>query len=156
MFNWVTATILTSWINNGDIPSDVCVIKLQNDEAGHPVTYYTGWLGRAWNYSPVQNMNAFGYPSNIGDGNNLETCAAQSSAQPASCGPSVLNMACNVTYGSSGGPWIVDYGSGNYVDATLHGYNNPEQTCTGPFGRDFDGPQFTSNNIVPVCNAAGC
>jgi hypothetical protein len=95
-------------------------------------------------------MNAFGYPGNIGGGNTLESCAAQSSAQPASCGPSVPNMACNMTYGSSGGPWITHYGTGNLVDATVHGYNT---ACAAPFGTVFDGPQFTSNNIVPVCNA---
>ncbi|HKM88718.1 MAG TPA: trypsin-like serine protease [Xanthobacteraceae bacterium] len=154
VFNWASATILNSWINNGDIPSDVCVIKLQNDSAGHPVTYYTGWLGRSWNYPPVQNMHAFGYPGNIGGANSLESCAAQSSAQPASCGSGVLNMACNMTFGSSGGPWIKDLGSGNHVDATVHGYIS--QACTGPFGQEFNGPQFTSNNIVPVCNAQGC
>ena len=156
VFNWATATVPTSWVNNGDVPSDVCVIKLQNDSAGHPVTYYTGWLGRAWNFPPVQNMNAFGYPGNIDGGNNLEKCTAQSSAQPASCGPGVLNMACNMTYGSSGGPWIKDLGSGNHVNSTVHGFVNPEATCTGPFGQYFDGPQFTDNNIALVCNSAGC
>jgi len=154
LFNYAQARVLNSWINNGDIPSDVCVIKLQNDAAGHPVTYYTGWLGRAWNYPPVQNMRAFGYPGNIGGANNLEQCAAQSSAQPGNCGGGVLNMACNMTYGSSGGPWIMDYGSGNHVDSTVHGYIN--QSCTGTFGQEFDGPQFTSNNIAALCSAEGC
>src|ERR1700733_10772939 len=42
VFNWADARVPTSWINNGDIPSDICVIRLQNDTAGHPVTYYTG------------------------------------------------------------------------------------------------------------------
>jgi V8-like Glu-specific endopeptidase len=153
VFNWVSATVLTSWVNNGDTPSDVCVIKLQSDEAGHPVTYYTGWLGRAWNRSPVQNMNAFGYPGNIGGANNLESCAAKSSAQTASCGPGVLNMACNMTYGSSGGPWIMNYGTTNQVNATVHFYST---ACGAPFGKVFNGPQFTSSNIVPVCNAEGC
>jgi V8-like Glu-specific endopeptidase len=154
VFTWASATVLNSWINNGDIPSDVCVIKLQNDSAGHPVTYYTGWLGRSWNYPPSQPMHSFGYPGNIGGGNNLESCAAQSSAQPAGCGSGVLNMACKMTFGSSGGPWIKDLGKGDHVDATVHGYIN--QTCTGTFGQEFNGPQFTSNNIVPVCNAEGC
>jgi hypothetical protein len=99
-------------------------------------------------------MHSFGYPGNIGGGNNLESCAGQSSAQPASCGPGVLNMACSMTYGSSGGPWIRDYGSGNHVDSTVHGYIN--QTCTGTFGQEFDGPQFTSNNIASLCNDEGC
>lgn len=154
MFNWAGARVPNSWINNGDIPSDVCVIRLQNNATGRPVTYYTGWLGRAWNQPPSQPMTAFGYPGNIGGGNNLVSCTARSSAQPSSCGSDVLNMACNMTYGSSGGPWIMDYGSGNHVNSTVHGYIN--QTCTGTFGQDFDGPQFTSNNILLLCNAEGC
>jgi V8-like Glu-specific endopeptidase len=154
MFNWADARVLNSWISNGDIPSDICLIKLQNDAAGRPVTYYTGWLGRSWNYPPSQPMTAFGYPGNIGGGNNLVSCTAQSSAQPSSCGSGVLNMACNMTYGSSGGPWIRDYGSGNHVDSTVHGYIS--QACTGTFGQVFDGPQFTSNNIVPLCNDEHC
>jgi V8-like Glu-specific endopeptidase len=154
VFNWADARVPNSWINNGDIPSDVCLIRLQNDSAGHPVTYYTGWLGRSWNYPPSQPMRALGYPGNIGGANNLESCSAQSSAQPGNCGGGVLNMACNMTYGSSGGPWIRDYGSGNHVDSTVHGYIN--QQCTGNFGQVFNGPQFTSSNIVALCNDEGC
>ena len=154
VFNWADARVPNSWINNGDIPSDVCLIRLQNDSSGHPVTYYTGWLGRSWNYPPSQPMHAFGYPGNIGGANSLESCAAQSSAQSGNCGSGVLNMACNMTYGSSGGPWIRDYGSGNHVDSTVHGYVS--QACTGTFGQAFDGPQFTSNNIQMLCNAEGC
>jgi V8-like Glu-specific endopeptidase len=153
VFNWADARVPNSWINNGDTPSDVCLIRLQNDSAGHPVTYYTGWLGRAWNFPPSQPMHAFGYPGNIGGGNSLEQCAAQSSTQPANCGSGVLNMACNMTYGSSGGPWIKDLGNGDHVDATVHGF---VQGCSGTFGQDFDGPQFTSNNIVMLCTAEGC
>jgi V8-like Glu-specific endopeptidase len=154
VFNYADARVPNSWINNGDIPSDVCLIRLQNDEAGHPVTYYTGWLGRAWSQSPVQNMHTFGYPGNIGGANSLESCVAKSSAQPASCGSGVLNMACNMTYGSSGGPWIMNYGAANQVNATVHGYSS--QTCTGTFGQDFNGPQFSTNNILMLCNAEGC
>jgi hypothetical protein len=63
-------------------------------------------------------------------------------------------MACNMTFGSSGGPWIKDLGSGNHVDSTVHGYIN--QSCTGTMGQEFDGPQFTTNNFVSLCNAEGC
>ena len=154
VFNYQNARVLNSWINNGDIPSDVCLISLQNDSAGHPVTFYTGWLGRAWNYPPNQNMTSFGYPGNIGGANDQEKCAAPSSAQPSSCGSGVLNMKCNMTYGSSGGPWIKDFNAGNHVNATVHGYSGT--SCTGPFGQVFNGPQFTSNNIVALCNAQGC
>lgn len=154
MFKWSDARVPNSWINNGDIPSDVCLIRLQNDSSGHPVTYYTGWLGRAWNFPPNQNMTSFGYPGNIGGANSLEKCVAPSSAQPAICGGGVLNMACNMTYGSSGGPWIKDFGNGNHVNSTVHGYIN--QVCTGNFGQVFNGPQFTSSNIAMLCNDEGC
>jgi hypothetical protein len=63
-------------------------------------------------------------------------------------------MACAMTYGSSGGPWILDYGTGNHVNATVHGYSGA--SCGTPFGVDFNGPQFTSNNILMLCNAEGC
>jgi len=154
VFAWADARVPNSWINNGDIPSDVCLIRLQNDSAGHPVSYYTGWLGRAWNFPPAQPMHSFGYPGNVGGGQVLEQCAGESSAQSASCGSGVLNMPCNMTFGSSGGPWIKDLNSGNHVDATVHGYIS--QGCTGTFGQEFDGPQFTSNNILMLCNAEGC
>lgn len=153
VFAWADARVPNSWINNGDIASDVCLIKLQNDSAGHPVTYYTGWLGRSWNYPASLPMHAFGYPGNIGGGNTLQSCTAQSSAQASNCGAGVLNMACNMTYGSSGGPWIRDLGNGDHVDSTVHGYVS--QSCTGTFGQVFDGPQFTSNNIVLLCTDEG-
>src|SRR5262249_37812733 len=67
-FDWSSATVLTSWVNNGDIPSDVCLINLQNDSAGRGVTYYTGWLGRSWDWGSTQEHHALGYPGNIGNG----------------------------------------------------------------------------------------
>jgi V8-like Glu-specific endopeptidase len=154
MFNWAQARVLNSWINNGDIASDVCLIALQNDAHGHGVTYYTGWLGRSWNYPSALSMHALGYPGNIGGGNTLQLCASESFAQSASCGSDVLNTGCSMTYGSSGGPWIRDYRTGNHVDSVVHGYVS--QSCTGTFGKTFDGPRFTSNNIVTLCNAQGC
>jgi hypothetical protein len=153
-FDWSTATVLTSWVNNGDTPSDVCLIKLQNDSAGHGVTFYTGWLGRAWNFGTVQELHSLGYPGNLGNAQTLQLCTAETFSPNFFCGgDAVLNMGCSMTYGSSGGPWIMDYRGADFVDATVHGY---EGSCTGTFGQTFDGPRFTSNNIVTLCNAAGC
>jgi V8-like Glu-specific endopeptidase len=154
VFNYSQARVLNSWINNGDIASDVCVISLANDAHGHGVTYYTGWLGRAWNFSSNQSMHALGYPGNIGGTNKLELCAAESFGQSSGCGSDVLNMGCSMTYGSSGGPWIMDYRTGNHVNSVVHGYVS--QSCTGTFGKTFDGARFTSNNIAVLCTAQGC
>ena len=154
-FAWSQARVLNSWINNGDVASDVCLIALQNDSAGRGVTYYTGWLDRSWNYGSALSQHALGYPGNLGGGNTLQLCAAESFAPTGSgCGSDVLNAGCSMTYGSSGGPWIRDYRSGNHVDSVVHGYDSA--SCTGTFGKTFNGPRFTSNNILALCNAQGC
>jgi hypothetical protein len=66
-------------------------------------------------------------------------------------------MGCNMTFGSSGGPWVrvlKRYTSGpmNYVNSVVSGVDS----CTGTFGASFNGARFTSNNIVPLCTQAGC
>jgi Trypsin len=76
-FDWSMATTLTSWVDNGDTPSDVCLINLQNDSAGHGVTYYTGWLGRAWNFGSDQELHSLGYPGNLGNAQTLQLCTAE-------------------------------------------------------------------------------
>ncbi|RTL25905.1 MAG: trypsin-like serine protease [Burkholderiales bacterium] len=155
VFKWAQARVLNSWINNGDIASDVCVISLQNDASGHGVSYYTGWLGRSWNYGSTLSMHSLGYPGNIGGGNTLQLCASESFSPSASCGGAgVLNTGCSMTYGSSGGPWIRDYRTGNHVDSVVHGYDS--STCTGTFGQTYNGARFTDSNIVALCNAQGC
>lgn len=154
-FNWTSATILTSWITNGDIPSDVCVLRLANNANGRGVTFYTGWLGRSWNFGSIQEHHALGYPGNLGGGNVLELCTSESFSPSAPCGGgNVLNTGCSMTYGSSGGPWIRSYRGGNWVNSVVHGYDGTG--CTGTFGQTFNGARFTSGNIVTICNAAGC
>jgi hypothetical protein len=133
----------------------VCLISLANNQFGRPVTFYTGWLGRQWDWPTIRSLHALGYPANIDNGNSLQLCAAESFGASAGCGgASVLNMGCNMTNGSSGGPWINGYRGGNWVNSVVSGYDN--STCTGTFGQTFNGPRFTSANIVTLCNAQGC
>lgn len=154
-FPWASARILTSWINRGARQDDVCLISLGNNNAGRPVTYYTGWLGRQWNWPSIRSLHALGYPGNIGGGSSMQLCAAESFSPSAACGgATVLNLGCNMTYGASGGPWINGYRGGNWVDSVVSGYDNA--TCTGTFGQTFNGPRFTSANILTLCNAHGC
>lgn len=155
MFDWSSAAILTRWVNVGDRKSDACVIKLRNDSSGRGVTYYTGWLGRSWNYSTTQVHHSAGYPGNIGGGNKLELCISESFNPNSSCGGgSILNTGCSMTYGASGGPWIRHYRSGNWVNSVVSGYDSA--SCTGSFGSTFNGPRFTGDNIVKICNSIGC
>lgn len=155
MFNYSSATVLGRWLSVGDRKSDVCVIKLRNNAQRRPVTHYTGWLGRSWNRSTTQLHHAVGYPGNIGGGNKKQICVSESFNPSSSCGgASVLNTGCSMTFGASGGPWIRGYRSYNKVNSVVSGYDGT--SCTGSFGKTFNGPRFTSDNIVKVCNAIGC
>jgi V8-like Glu-specific endopeptidase len=150
-FPWVSASILNAYISASSNTAryDVAVIKLGNNSAGRPVTYYTGWLGRSWNYNYVQSLHAVGYPSNLNSGRYTYLCAAET----ASGGTDVLRMGCNMTFGSSGGPWIrvfAPYATGarNYVNSVVSGGT--------PGTNTFYGIRFTSSNIVTLCNIQGC
>ena len=70
-FAWAGARVLNSWINNGDVASDVCLISLQNDKDRHGVTYYTGGLGRAGNYGRPLSRHA---PGNQGQHGARKAC----------------------------------------------------------------------------------
>lgn len=155
MFGWSRATVLNRWLSNGDRQSDLCLIKLANNNQNRPVTFYTGWLGRSWNWGTTQVHHALGFPGNIGGGNKLELCVSESFNPSSSCGgASVLNTGCSMTFGSSGGPWIRGYRGGNWVNSVVSGYDGT--SCTGSFGQTFNGPRFTSANIVALCNTIGC
>ncbi|MEO1019431.1 MAG: trypsin-like serine protease, partial [Pseudomonadota bacterium] len=101
MFNWRRAQIVPRWISHGDRQSDVCVIQLANNSANRPVTFYTGWLGRSWNWPTTQVHHSIGYPGNIGGGNKQELCVSESFNPSSGCGgTSVLNTGCSMTYGA--------------------------------------------------------
>lgn len=155
IFNWASATILNRWISAGDRQSDVCLIRLQNDANGRAVTHYTGWLGRSWDWGTIQVHHSLGYPGNIGGGNKQELCVSESFNPSGGCGgATVLNTGCSMTYGASGGPWVRGYRGGNWVNSVVSGYDGT--SCTGTFGQTYNGPRFTGENIVTLCNTIGC
>jgi len=147
-FYYTNARVLSGWINASSAVRryDVAVIKLANNSYGRSVSYYTGSLGRSWNYGYTQNIHAFGYPSNLGSGKYTYACTAETF----SGGTDVLGMGCNMTYGSSGGPWLRVYApfsgssSSNSITGVVSGGT--------PGTNTFYGPRFSSNNIVPLCN----
>ncbi len=157
-FPWASLTVLTEWGTSGTRRSDVCVLTLGPNASGQNVSATVGWLGRSWNFGPTQHNFTFGYPSDIRSGDFQYWCAAETFGASGACGGiDVLNMGCNMTFGSSGGPWIRKFKqlkSTNRVNAVVSGWDST--TCTGTFGQTFNGPRFTSNNIVLLCNAQGC
>jgi V8-like Glu-specific endopeptidase len=154
-FPYTGVRVPTAWITQGGRENDVCVLSLGQNANGQTVTSLNSWLGRSWDYPTTQHHFAFGYPANISSGRYKYECSAESYAN---CGNSgVSAMGCNMTNGSSGGPWIRVFkkfqgGAMNFVNSVVSGHDS----CTGTLGGSFNGARFTSSNIVPLCNDEGC
>lgn len=137
-----TLWTLTTWAYYGDYGDDVGM--------GCPTSNLAstfGTLGLRWNASAVQDTHAFGYPSNISSGQYLIVCRDNTSAS----GSSLIKMGCDMTYGSSGGPWVDDFApyfatNRNYVHSVVSHGNPPTPV--------FYGPYFDSNNIGLLYNNA--
>lgn len=152
-YGWSSASVMNNWITNGGRRWDVAVIRLSGERSsGRPVTDYVGWLGRAWNYGYSQYMYSIGYASNFST-QYTNMCAGQTYSSGWE-GTNVLVQGCDMTYGSSGGGWLMNY------TPNSHGGNHVNSVVSGPhigdFGRSYVGARFNDDNIVPLCNAIGC
>lgn len=155
-----TCWVLTAWVNLGGgyninawAPYDVGVCTMNKNAAGQSLSAMVGYEGRMWNYGYVQSVHNLGYPWNdyrnialTNAGKYLRLCTSETFQQASN----VLGGGCNWGPGISGGPWVVGYNpwGWGYVDSVNSGLFINTQNLYGA--------RFNSNNIVPLCNAAGC
>jgi V8-like Glu-specific endopeptidase len=165
-FAYSRATVLNNWINassySAGIRYDVGLLSLQNNTSGRAVTYYTGALGRAWNYPYIQSLTEIGYPAN-----RFGTCGyvtpwhsyvshSESYSLSTTTYPDRLYYGSNLGCGASGSPLIrifspYQFGSTNYVIAVQSGSSNAQTPVYNV------APRFSSNNLIPLCNTySGC
>lgn len=132
-------TARTAWINSSSHDEDMGIAIMHN--GGHwglKVVDTVGGHGLRWNWGyNIPLITALGYPQNLGGGESQQYC--QSGTWHA--GGQQIRMWCNMTYGSSGGPWLQDYNDVNglgYINSTVsHGDN--------PGNGQFDGPYYDND-----------
>jgi hypothetical protein len=160
-FAATTCRVLTAWVNltgsfaiNSWTRHDVGVCNMGNNTAGQTLNNAVGWMGRQWNFPYVRHFHDLGYPfRDYNDalltdaGKWLRICAAESFQQTTE----TRGMGCNWSRGISGGPWMVGYAP-NYVSGNADGVNSGFFAGT----QNLYSARFNSNNIVPLCTAAGC
>ncbi len=161
LFSATTCWVLTTWVNlsgsysiNSWAPHDVGVCKMGNNSSGRTLNQAVGWMGRQWNFPYVRHFHNLGYPGRdytdailSTSSQYLRTCVAESFQWTTE----VRGMGCFWGRGISGGPWVVGYAPG-VVSGWADGVNS------GLFfnQQNMYGARFNSDNIVPLCNAAGC
>lgn len=109
------------WRNEGDLNYDVgyAVVGPVN---GRSLADTVGAQGIGFNLARGATMYAFGYPAAAPyDGSKLAWCHGQVHSDP--LGSSDQGMNCNMTGGSSGGPWFINYDAAGGV-GTLNSLNS--------------------------------
>jgi hypothetical protein len=143
--------------DSGD--QDMGGINTSNTGSVHPtmIGNITGWLGWAYNFPRDQHWIALGYPQGAPFAGGKIIMAASSlgytdSWPCAGCPPSNA-MGSDLTGGSSGGPWIMQYGLpgqvGGYGNNYLNGHNDWRHTA---FPNEMNSPYFDSR-FATVYNA---
>ncbi|GHF06597.1 peptidase [Amycolatopsis deserti] len=140
---WAATTTLTTpqWQANEDLNYDVgaAVVAPLN---GRYLTDVVGAQGIAFNQPRGQVMYSFGYPAEPPyDGSELTYCAGRTFND--TFGSNDLGMRCNMTGGSSGGPWLLNFnettGTGIQNSVNSFGYTFLPGVMFGPyFGADAE------------------
>ncbi len=108
-FTWRWATTTATWFySNGSVPNaqDVGLIVM-NDRNGYKLGQYTGYLGYWTNQLSYNNVTMLGFPCNLDGCELLEANYAQTFEYG---GNNTYIFGSNFGGGSSGGPYIRDFG----------------------------------------------
>lgn len=141
--NWTSNNSATcsGWKDEGNFQVDFGGVLLDENASGKTVNEVVGSLGFAFNLNPNQHWFSLGYPSAFPfDGKTMQICAASFARNdPLYSFPSPMAIGCDMTGGSSGGPWIINFsglsGNTNYING------NNSYRYTG-FGEEIYSPYF--------------
>jgi V8-like Glu-specific endopeptidase len=143
--SWEVCGLYTTWnwYYYGDISYDMGALKVCDRSDGARLHEVVGSLGFLANVPRVQHWNAFGYPAaEPFNGESLHTCQAGHGRDDTVMQPMTIGIGCDMTGGSSGGPWILEMqrqGAGNYLNGVnSYGYSNLPNVMFSPyFGDEF-------------------
>ncbi|TFC82434.1 hypothetical protein E3T28_06695 [Cryobacterium sinapicolor] len=123
----------TQWTSGGDITYDTgfAIVSSPTDAS---LSDTVGASGVAFNDGRGLTYAAFGYPAAAPfTGNTLQSCSGTATDDPYAQSES-QGIPCDMTGGSSGGPWFIGSGSAGYQNSVnSFGYNNVANTMFGPY-----------------------
>ncbi len=130
---------LNGWIYNASFAYDIGSAVLWAN--GNTIANTVGWLGWMANGPRGVYITSFGYPAAYPfNGQRMAWCQDYT-WQDYSFSPPTNGMGCNMTGGSSGGPWLYQYvynsTNGNYVNGVnSYKYNNDPNSMYSPYFGD--------------------
>jgi hypothetical protein len=154
------ARILVTWGSGPNWRYDIGIVQLFDDDAvgcggssGSPIWFYTGYLGYAWNTDYLTGYwEQFGYPQAPPfDGQSMFEVSSGFGAENVFGLDQTIDtveVGNDMTGGSSGGPWILDFGVGNYTN----GVNSFKFLAAHPDA--MNSPKFLGYNFGDLIAAA--
>lgn len=152
-FPYSSARVLPGYVSaasyGAGLRYDVGLLSLGLNSAGHSVSYYTGWLGRSWDWGYVQNQTEIAHASNW----RTALYTAISHSESFYWSSDIVSYGSNLA-GADGAPLLRFFRpytlSGNYVNGVQSG-SDVLPTPT----RNYHA-RFTTSTIVYLCNLQGC
>ena len=128
---------MSGWVDDGDFSFDQAAFDVARNNSGKRLQSQVGSLGMAWDQSRIQHWDLFGYPqSSPFSGERPVTCGASHAVDDLAPGSGfdTIGVGCDMTGGSSGGPWVLGLGRGNYINGLVsYGYAAEPGALYGPY-----------------------
>jgi V8-like Glu-specific endopeptidase len=156
---WKAYAVLTheEWETNGDLRYDIGGAILESNVQNEKISDAVGSLGFSANLENNRQWFNLGYPAAYPfDGSRQQICVGSFAYNDTNMNqPYPVGIGCDMTGGSSGGPWIInfsgDVGPANY----LNGHNSyrytesPEEMFSPYFG---DAAQSLRDELVSIAS----
>jgi V8-like Glu-specific endopeptidase len=122
---WSVSTLVTftDWYYHGaasDLDHDWGIGRVAGTRSGKYIGQTVGYLGYAWNQTANNAWWLLGYPAaSPFNGAYMYACNSSYAYNSPfySGGPAPIVVGCDQTGGTSGGPWILSFTYGNYVNS---------------------------------------
>ncbi|TQJ57967.1 V8-like Glu-specific endopeptidase [Arthrobacter sp. SLBN-83] len=124
----------TQWVNNGDMTYDTGFAVVAPDTNGDLLTDIVGGSGTAFNQARGLTYTSYGYPAAAPfNGETLWSCTGKATADPNNPQFATQGIPCDMTGGSSGGPWFIGVDSDGVQNSiNSYGYNG-SPVMYGPY-----------------------
>jgi hypothetical protein len=124
----------TQWASNGNMQYDTA-FAVMNTLNGQQLADVVGSSGVQFNAARGLSYKSFGYPAAAPfNGESLKSCSGTATNDPYNPQFATQGIPCNMTGGSSGGPWFIGNSSGGYQNSiNSYGYGSNSNTMYGPY-----------------------
>ncbi|XAS73447.1 hypothetical protein VUN82_06285 [Micrococcaceae bacterium Sec5.1] len=124
----------TQWASNGNMQYDTA-FAVMNTLNGQRLADVVGSSGVQFNAARGLSYKSFGYPAAPPfNGESLKSCSGTATNDPYNPQFATQGIPCNMTGGSSGGPWFIGNSSAGYQNSiNSYGYGSNSNTMYGPY-----------------------